>query len=223
MIWIYLSPHLDDAALSCGGLIWEQNQIGQTAEIWTICAGDPPEATLSPFARSLHARWQTPKDAVSERRREDQRSCQILNAAWRHLPVQDCIYRRAHAGGLLSQKADGPYLYTSEASLTGPLHPSETSLVEAISRELAGSLPDGSNLVCPLAIGGHVDHRLTRLAGEKLDRPLWYYADFPYVLENMDHHSTFFQKGKMIHIFQDIGKIGIIPDRQAQVFSSRTG
>lgn len=195
MSWIYLSPHLDDAALSCGGLIWEQSHAGQAVEIWTICAGDPPDAPLSPFAESLHNRWHIPKDAVSERRREDQRACQILNASWRHLPVQDCIYRRPYVGGLLAQEADVPYLYTTEASLTGPLHPSESSLVEALCRELAEGLPGGSNLVCPLAIGGHVDHRLTRSAAENLGRQLWYYADFPYIVENMDQISILEGRG----------------------------
>jgi len=40
MRWIYISPHFDDAVLSCGGLIWEQTHKGITVEIWTVCAGD---------------------------------------------------------------------------------------------------------------------------------------------------------------------------------------
>ena len=34
-----------------------------------------------------------------------------------------------------------------------------------------------------MGLGGHVDHRLTRLAAEILDRPLWYYADYPYAVQ----------------------------------------
>ncbi|MBN2499463.1 MAG: PIG-L family deacetylase, partial [Anaerolineales bacterium] len=54
---IYLSPHLDDVALSCGGLVWEQAQAGMAVEVWSVCAGDPPPGELSEYARSLHARW----------------------------------------------------------------------------------------------------------------------------------------------------------------------
>jgi hypothetical protein len=43
--------------------------------------------------------------------------------------------------------------------------------------------PEGAHLVCPLTLGGHVDHRLTRSVAEKLNIPLWYYADYPYVLD----------------------------------------
>ena len=31
-----------------------------------------------------------------------------------------------------------------------------------------------------MAIGGHVDHRITRRAAERLDRKLWYYQELPY-------------------------------------------
>ena len=40
--WIFLSAHCDDAVLSAGGLVWELTRRGERAEIWTICAGDPP-------------------------------------------------------------------------------------------------------------------------------------------------------------------------------------
>ncbi len=60
MRWIYISPHFDDAVLSCGGLIWEQTHSGIPVEIWTIMAGDPPlGAESTPLARQLHDRWQT--------------------------------------------------------------------------------------------------------------------------------------------------------------------
>ncbi len=39
-------------------------------------------------------------------------------------------------------------------------------------------------LVCPLTLGGHVDHRLVRAALESLGQSLWYYADYPYVLDH---------------------------------------
>ena len=64
----------------------------------------------------------------------------------------------------------------------GELNPAETGLVEELSVWLAQIVPPGANLVCPLTLGGHVDHRLVRRAVEKLGRDLWYYADYPYVV-----------------------------------------
>ncbi len=113
--WIYLSPHLDDAALSCGGLIWEQTRAGEQASIWTICAGDAPDAQLSPFAESLHLRWQAGPQAADERRLEDLRSCERLNASCKHFSLPDCIYRRS--------SSSHDYFYDSEQAIFWPAPP----------------------------------------------------------------------------------------------------
>lgn len=187
MDWVYLSPHFDDAALSCGGLIWEQVQAGKHASIWTVCAGDPPEGKLSPFAESLHARWDTGQQATGHRRREDRASCTVLGATYRHLALSDCIYRRS--------PLTGEYLYASEESLTGELHADEDELVRTFSARLHQMLPAQSRLVCPLAIGGHVDHRLVRAAADRLERPLWYYVDYPYIARDLDQLTSLHQSG----------------------------
>lgn len=172
MHWVYLSPHLDDVALSCGGLIWEQAQSSESVRIITICAGDPPAGVLSPFAQSLHDRWQAGPMAMAQRRQEDRLSGQILGAGIEHLAIPDCVYRQ--------DEESGEHLYTSEESLFGPIHPAEKGLMAYISQILGELVPGQAKLVCPLALGGHVDHKLTRGAAEKLNRELWYYADFPY-------------------------------------------
>lgn len=172
MRWIYLSPHADDVALSCGGVVWEQSRQGLSPQVWTICAGDPPAQPLSPFAEALHIRWNTGREAAAIRRAEDLQSCAQMGAWARHFPIPDCIYRRL--------ETDGTAPYASEAEIFGPLHLGEADLVESLSAELAKGLTEQPVLICPLSLGGHVDHRLTRLAAERLDRSLWFYADYPY-------------------------------------------
>jgi LmbE family N-acetylglucosaminyl deacetylase len=176
MEWIYFSPHLDDVALSCGGLVWEQRRAGQRVSIWTLCAGDPPAEALSPFAQSLHARWGSGADAVALRRQEDRAACAALEADYRHLNVPDCIYRREE----VSRQA----LYASESDIFGELKAEEEPLVDRLSAMLQEELPEAAALVCPLTVGGHVDHRLTRAVVEKAQHAgweLWYYADYPYI------------------------------------------
>lgn len=173
MIWVYLSPHLDDVALSCGGLVWEQTRLGDEVEIWTVCAGDAPPGLISPFAQSLQTRWGLENTAVAIRREEDIAACDLLGAGHRHLLVPDCIYRRS--------PVTGEVLYASEQALFGGLHPEDARLIETLTHFLEVNLPFQAELVCPLTIGSHVDHLLTRAVAEKLRRPLWYYADYPYV------------------------------------------
>jgi len=51
---IYVSPHLDDAALSAGGFLYEQGHAGGETEIWTVMCGVPAAVELSPLAQALH-------------------------------------------------------------------------------------------------------------------------------------------------------------------------
>ena len=83
MRWIYLSPHFDDAVLSCGGLIWEQAKKGKAVEIWTICAGDAPPGLLSPLARECHQLWGVPSPEllVPTRRIENLEAAVTLGAS----------------------------------------------------------------------------------------------------------------------------------------------
>lgn len=176
MPWIYLSPHFDDVALSCGGLVWQQTQAGEGAQVWTICAGKQPAGPLSPFAATLHARWDTSGLATEQRRAEDLASCQVMGARPRHFTIPDAIYRR--------DQASGAFPYISNETLFGPLHPSEQALVARLAAQMARRLPQRAEIVCPLTLGNHVDHQLTRAAAEHLGRRLWYYADVPYVAQH---------------------------------------
>ena len=206
MEWIYLSPHLDDVALSCGGLVWEQTQTGSSVSIWTICAGDPPPGPLSPFAESLHERWQSGAEAMALRRKEDIAACDLLGASSRHFPIPDCIYR--HVGQENTPVCD------TEESLFGSLPPSEAPLIKELSAELSGTISQNANVVCPLTLGGHVDHVLTREAIESIGRPLWYYADFPYLENDLGYFAKLRQAGWESQVFP-VSKRGVTAWEQA--------
>ncbi len=175
MRWIYLSPHFDDAVLSCGGLIWDQHQAGEAVEIWTIFAGDPPPGPLSEFATANHQLWglATGEETVAMRKAEDQTAAALVGAELVHFGIPDCIYRRSPAG---------EYLYT-ETVITPP-HPADKYLPRRITAALKSELNPDDRLVCPLTLGGHVDHRLARKAAESFHLPIHYYPDIPYVLNN---------------------------------------
>ena len=177
MRWIYISPHLDDAVLSCGGLIREQTLSKTQVEIWTVCSGDPPAGRLSPFANIQHSQWATGVDASALRRAEDIYACQIIGARHRHLPFLDCIYRRSK---------DGSWLYPSEESIFGHLSVEDAATIYTLQTFLASILKSDDVLVIPLTIGNHVDHQMVRIGVEELGRPLLYYPDVPYVIEHAE-------------------------------------
>lgn len=174
MRWIYLSPHLDDAVLSAGGLIFEQIQAGRPVEIWTLMCGFPKASELTEFARSMHRNWETgtAAETVRARRVEDQNAAALLGAKAVHFDFLDCIYRRGRTGQAL---------YTD---IYAPLHEEEADLPAQVAQTIVARLHSEDVLVCQLAIGAHVDHVVVRKAAELLNRPRLYIADIPYLLKN---------------------------------------
>lgn len=172
MKWIYLSPHLDDAVFSCGGLIWDQNRMGADVEIWTLFAGDPPDQDYSQYAQSLHQDWDLADNMIKVRRAEDQQACQILGVTSRHFSYPDCIYRKS---------SRGKYYYQSEEDIFGGLHPEDLDLIDIIVADLEDQFPPDIKVIAPLGIGNHVDHDLIRKVSSRLKIQIEYYADYPYV------------------------------------------
>jgi LmbE family N-acetylglucosaminyl deacetylase len=168
---LYLSPHLDDAVFSCGGLMAMQDARGEPISVLTVFAGDPPDYRISPLAAELHARWGKAGPPIAMRRTEDRLACARLGASIVHLEYPDAIYRADEAGRAL---------YTSELDLFGPPDSSESPLIDRLVDSLNELGSHQATIYCPLGYGGHVDHRITRLAAERMGEPLYYYADFPY-------------------------------------------
>lgn len=169
---IYLAPHLDDAALSCGGQIASRTRAGQRVLIVTVMAGDPPTAVENDYIRSLHARWELERDAAAQRRAEDIAACAILGADYLHWSIPDCIYRL--------NPADGKPMYVSDDDIFGDVHPAEQPLVDAIVR-LLQALPAHSHCYAPLTVGHHVDHLLVMEAARRaFGDHLLFYEDYPY-------------------------------------------
>ncbi len=170
-VYVILSPHLDDAVFSCGGWMAQRASAGEEVRVLTICAGDPPPGPLSPFAERLHTRWRPGVAPASVRRAEDLIATGRLGALARHFDVPDAIYRKT---------PEGVPLYPDEAAIFGRLHPEDAELVERLGRLLSQACDSTCQVLCPLAIGGHVDHVLTRQAAERMALGLWYYRDMPY-------------------------------------------
>lgn len=170
---VILSPHLDDAVLSCGGSIARLTGSAQEVVVLTLFSGAvaPP---FSPFAATLHARWGDPPDAVRLRRAEDAAAVARLGACAAFEDVPDAIYRRSR---------DGDWLYATEEDLSvAPLADDDwiaPYLVERV-RLMAGA---DSTIYGPLGIGHHPDHVLAFQVSLSLCRQGYsvvFYEDFPY-------------------------------------------
>lgn len=192
MQWIFLSPHFDDIALSCGGLVWDLATAGEGVSIWTVCAGKPPHREFSAYAQLHHERWETGALAVEQRREEDLAACHIMNAGHQYFNIPDCIYR--------PRQKNIPHYYTSGIDIFGAVHPAEKkNLVNRLSKIFVQEIPVETQVVSPLALGNHVDHQITRRAAERAakrkDFSLLYYADYPYVAQQPELLRGYQQEG----------------------------
>lgn len=171
MRWIYLSPHLDDAVLSAGGLIYEQTRSGIPVEIWTFMCGYPPVGELSPFAELLHSQWgfASAEETTRSRRAEDRNAAAVVGAQVLHFDFLDCIYRRA---------ANGDWLYYD---ISTPPHMEDAGIPNRIAETISARLTRDDVLVCQLSVGSHVDHVLVRQGAELVGQPLFYDIDVPYI------------------------------------------
>jgi LmbE family N-acetylglucosaminyl deacetylase len=176
MRWIYISPHLDDAVLSAGGLIYDQTRAGMDVEIWSLLCGIPSTEELSPFAQELHHDWGIPTAAevINVRRTEDIKAADIVGAKTVHFDFLDCIYRCGK---------NGNWLYSD---IYVPPHEDDEDLSARMAESISARLKPTDQLVCQLGLGSHLDHVIARRAVELVQRPILYYVDIPYLFKFSD-------------------------------------
>lgn len=172
---IFIQPHYDDVALSCGGTVAMVADAGHRPLILTLFGSEIVDEMVGSFAEWKHNRWKLDDvDAVvATRRQEDQEAANALGADVRWLGLPDAIYR-----------ADR---YTSDDQLFGQLRPHELALADHLVEEIT-NLPewiDGTRVFVPLGAGEHVDHQLAFELGRGLARSgveVFAYEDCPYVI-----------------------------------------
>ncbi len=173
---VVLSPHLDDAALSCGGLLAMAHQRHEQALVITLCTAAPAaDSDFSELALTFHRMWQlSPDEVVSARLREEQAALDILGTDSYWAGLLDAIYRF-------------PQAYTSRDTLFNRPHASDPLYdVLAVQMRVWREQMPSAIFYAPLAVGSHVDHVIThevaRMVFADCPERLVFYEDFPYAI-----------------------------------------
>ncbi len=173
---LFLSPHADDAALSCGGQIAQLTRAGQRVVIFTVMAGDPPAGFQdSTFAEELRERWSLGQSPVVGRREEDREAAFVLGAEIEFGVYPDAVFR-AHPD-------TGKALYPDDPSIWGPIHPDDP--VSRTAQAESFDLHPDDVIHAPLGVGHHVDHQLVRdmalmIAEIHPENEIFFYEEYPY-------------------------------------------
>ena len=176
--WVVLSPHLDDAPLSIGGLIAALKSLARV-EVWTIFCGATFQGPYSEVAMWLHdsSGGATGSRLSWQRQREDRGACKQLGAKSKHYPFKDAAYRKTEGGD---------FMYATSQPATW--HRNDDRMIADLTKVLSRDLDESDIVLAPLGLGKHVDHIITRLAAEDAKIPgLLYYPDVPYIALFKEH------------------------------------
>ena len=170
-IALFISPHLDDVAFSCGGTFAALAQAGWRCVLLTVFTRSVPSPTGFALACQTDKGFGPEVDYLAMRRQEDTRAAQHLGAAavrWLDLP------EAPHRG------------YLSPPALFEDMLPTDDvvqTLLPLLRAELVATAPQ--LIFAPQGLGLHVDHRQVIRAVRSVVPPvlpvLWY-RDTPYII-----------------------------------------
>jgi LmbE family N-acetylglucosaminyl deacetylase len=153
---LFLSPHLDDAVLSCAGRIQRHVARGERVVLLTVFShADSDDASG----------W-------AARRREDERAASLLGAEPRWLGMVDAPFRDAAYAGFDFDVLSGPHAPGDDVW--------RERVADRLREEIEALRP--TTIYAPLGVGDHVDHRLVFEAAAALHPAPRFYEDHPYAL-----------------------------------------
>lgn len=183
---LFLSPHLDDVAFSCGGTLAMLLAAGWDATVATVFTASVAEPTGFALACQTDKGLAPAVDYMALRRAEDEAFAQAVGAALpdrastlhlRHGPSEEAPHRGyASAAALFAGVREGDEEWKAVREW-----------LRALADERAPAL-----VFAPQGLGGHVDHlhvaRAVRAWGEEAEAPppVWWYRDVPYALRASD-------------------------------------
>jgi LmbE family N-acetylglucosaminyl deacetylase len=190
---VVLSPHLDDAALSCGAMMIHACQTIPVTVATLFTEAGPPPYTLS-ARRYLHQVGAKDAPALYRQRREEDRAAlQPLGITCVHAGLVDAPFRRQPGSRARSWWArlmpELAHIYpVYRLNITsGRIAPADSGTLQAAASLVQRLAAAGPALVlAPLGVGRHVDHVLVRTAAERSGADIAYYSDFPH----NQHHAA---------------------------------
>ena len=195
-----LSPHLDDAAFSCGGTLARLAACGWRVVMATVFTASVPDPQGFALACQLDKGLPPETDYMALRRAEDEAAARALGIAPPlHLPFREAPHRGY---------GSAPELFAGTRADDAVV----ADLAPALKKMIGECAPD--LVLAPQAIGGHADHvqmvRAFREAGSAA--PVLWWRDFPYTVRHPD------PKQPLADLFTDLPEteIALTPEDAAR-------
>lgn len=191
---IFVSPHLDDAFFSCGGLMLsllkKRHQI-TVINVFTK-AGSNPE-TLSAKMFLKQTKYSSSETLYKQRVLEDKNVLKSLGVNVINLDEVEALWRKKKTksalkkfiGSVIPEILHMYPIYRLHIS-SGKIESEDKTLINRIAKTISTIIKNDKNtlIFSPLGIGNHVDHLVVRKACEKASNNVHYWADIPYLFRN---------------------------------------
>ncbi len=167
---LYVSPHYDDAIISCGGKIYSDSIGNNGVSIVTIFSA--VKGPFSEYAKKLHAYWNL-NNPFLDRKIENINACKELKVKNIMLDFEDAIYRISN----------GNHLYPNDGDIFRKINSLDEELEINIINRIKELSTKETILYFPLGVGNHVDHVIAYKCGLKMKQDGYkvkFYPDFSY-------------------------------------------
>lgn len=201
----FVSPHLDDAVLSCGNLMAHlKGKIKMSVITIFTEAGEGTQETLSAKMFLKQCGIRNAKELFIKRKEEDKRVLALLGASYKHLGYRDALWRKKQSGwfekkilGRILPEFTHVYPTYRFHITKGQIAKADQNLLDQIERSLRALISSETKnvLFFPIGLGKHVDHVVTSKMGLRFPENVLFYADFPYCLTDTPNDADFKDRG----------------------------
>ena len=184
---IFISPHLDDAALSAGGLLSNLSRKVRV-EVVTVFTECGNNNSLSAKAFLKQCNYRSGKVLFEKRSKEDFDAFNSIHAKTEHLGFKDALWRQKTKVSFINKFLEkilpefGLIYPTYRFHITkGSLSQQDEDTISSIAEKLKVIISKSKDPVifCPIGVGNNVDHLVTKKSVEMISEPI-YWMDQPY-------------------------------------------
>ena len=175
-----ISPHYDDAILSCGMLmhLLKDNKNITVLNLFTKAHNGP--YTISARKFLSEAKFENAVTLFKDRKRTDSKALAMVGVKHIDLDLTDALFRRREKTYLGKYFAEFDHVYpTYKFHLLKKIAGNDKAVL-LLTSKLSKIIPKNAIVIAPYAIGNHVDHVIARQVSESLFSNIIYYTDFPY-------------------------------------------
>lgn len=185
---IFVSPHLDDAMLSAGGLIHYLSKKTKVVVINVFTESSDEKQTLSAWKFIKDMGYEKPSALFKERLAEDKKAFESMGIEPIYLGFSDALWRKKNGfvakslGAIISEFAHVYPTYRFHM-MSGKVAKADNITKTDVTKRIKKIIEhEKSPLVfSPLGVGGHPDHILVRdVCASSFSENLIYWSDFPY-------------------------------------------